>query len=278
MKKRLDHWCYTISRLILKTVEVALTTFCCADEEIIWRLSDEMKGVLVTRPLLSALRTGTSLEKMGFKPYLHPLLRIEPIPVPHLSTKLQSQQNLLFSSQNAIRLTASHIINRIANPLKAYVVGEASISHVGHTSGLEVLNYFDSASNMLAHILALGNTGDSYLYLTGRPQHLDIVDELRQNGFKNAEQVVLYNTVKQVTEFEKLAHTIEMGELHYVLFYSQRSVQIFVEALRSARSYCKDLTAVCISCNVAEALADGTFAQVLVAREPNESRMLQLLR
>lgn len=233
---------------------------------------------LVTRPHDDAAPVAAALIARGIEPVLAPLLRIEPDPdgAARLGGVLAGVQALLFTSTNGVRAfaQASHRLE-----LPAYCVGEASAA-AARIAGFRAVASADGDAGDLAALatarLAPGN--GALLHVAASTIAGDLASALATKGF-DVRRIVLYRAVAAESLPDDVVAAMRGATLAFALFFSPRTAELFVRLARTAElmEHCGSMTAICLSANVASALAGLTWRRIAVARAPNLEALLAAL-
>jgi uroporphyrinogen-III synthase len=186
-----------------------------------------------------------------------PLLRITDVPG---LVDLDGIHTLLFTSVNGVEAFAARTARR---DLPALCVGEKS-AEAALVAGLSARAADGTAEGLLRLALGegLGKTGD-FLYLRGRHTARDLAEKLVAGGCPAREQVV-YD--QQAVPLSDDARDALAGGPVLVPLFSPRTARLF--AAGAAGIDLDRATALCISDNVAVAIAKAGFGRVIVANDP----------
>jgi len=120
--------------------------------------------------------------------------------------------------------------------------------------------------------------GGSLLHVAGTVTAGDLTGQLEGAGFAVQRQV-LYEARPAKALSPELRGALAAGEIGGVLLYSPRTARLFTELLAAAglAARRKQMTALCLSQAVAEAVVPRQWLRVLVAAEPQQPALLSLL-
>jgi uroporphyrinogen-III synthase len=236
-------------------------------------LTDNGRGVLITRPEPGASETAARVLALGHQPILAPLLVVQSrnVPLPP-SERLQA---ILVTSGNAIpALPASH------RHLPLLAVGEATAARA-RAAGFEQVSSADGdASDLAALAAARCHPGvDPLLLVSGRGQGQGLAAALRERGFR----VIRRTAYAAVPAGALPAHAheaISRGAVGTVLLFSAETARQCVRLLRAARlrEAAREIEALAISPPTAMALRALPWRRIRVADRPNQDALLAMLR
>ncbi len=233
---------------------------------------------LVTRPAEDAATVAAALTARGIEPMLAPMLRIEPEPsgAARLGGALAGVQAVLFTSANGIRAFA-HASKRFELP--AYCVGEASAAAARIAGFRTVANAGGDVGDLAALVAArLAPGNGALLHAAGRDTAGDLVSALAAKGF-TLRRVELYRAVAADAFAPDIEAALRRGEVAMALFFSPRTAETFVRLATAAglAERSSNMTAVCLSRNVAAALSGLPWRAVATAHAPNLTALLAAL-
>ncbi|GBQ15837.1 uroporphyrinogen-III synthase [Swaminathania salitolerans] len=224
-------------------------------------------GVLVTRPEPGLSDTMTELARRGWSPCAAPMLHVIPLPLKGATrfgrvvvTSGQSLNSLAATLPHDIALTA--VGRKTAE--RARACGFTSVDHAGGT-----------ALSLVPH---LGEPcGDPTLLLaTGRHLGQDLARDLRNAGWSVSRRVV-YMTQPVGHLSSSVCARLSAGEIGAALFYSAATAQAFLRAVGERRTILRTITALALSTQIADVLAEAPFAAVRTAEHPDQDSLLSLL-
>jgi uroporphyrinogen-III synthase len=233
---------------------------------------------LVTRPEEDAAPVAAALRARGIAPLFAPMLRIAPEPdaAARLRGALVGVQAVLFTSANGVRAYAQ-ASRRFELP--AYCVGEASAA-AARIAGFRTVASADGdvaeLTALVASRLAPGN--GALLHAGGTVTAGDLGADLAAKGF-TLRRVELYRAVAAAGFAPEIAAALYGDEIELALFFSPRSGESFVRLAREAglTEHCSNMTAVCLSRNVAAALSGMPWRAIAIAAAPNLPALLAAL-
>ena len=230
--------------------------------------------VLVTRPGADGAALAEVLTERGIESLHEPLFTVQSLDGPELN--VSDIKAILVTSANGVRALAERTTVR---DIPVYAVGDATgtasrdagFVHVHSASGdvgalaTLVIDMLDPRDGPLLHVAGSQVAGD----LTGR---------LTSAGF-TCRREVLY----EVHEAKSLSPTavaaLKDGGIGAVLLYSPRTAETFMQLIRKSRLVraCKDIAVICLSRAVAERTDDLSWKAVLVADQPTQDSLLDVL-
>ena len=230
--------------------------------------------VLVTRSGKDAEALAELLGEQGFEPLLDPQLRIKYLEGADLD--LTGVQALLATSANGVRAIEQSTPRR---DIQVLAVGDQSAAAAREAGFAEV----ESASgdvDALAQlcIRRLDAKAGALLHPAGSEVAGDLGGVLTAAGFDYRRQVVYEATPPKSLSPATVA-AIKDGNLDAVLFYSPRTAETFADLARKARIIrgCREITAFCLSPNVAQAASAVAWRDVRTAARPTQESLLGLL-
>ncbi len=231
--------------------------------------------LLVTRPIDDAEPLAERLHAMGHTILLAPVLEIQilaGIPLP-----LEGVQAVLATSANGVRAFA-HASHRRDLPL--FAVGPAT-ARAARAAGFGTVERGSGgdAPALAAHIVArLSPANGSLLHAAGNVVRGDFQTTLEAHGFR-VRRVVLYRAEPVARLDDGAEQAIGAGGLDGVLLHSPRSAREFVRLVAQARlsGACAELTAYCLSHEVAKASTAVAWRTVHIAARPDQEALLALL-
>jgi uroporphyrinogen-III synthase len=222
--------------------------------------------ILITREIEAATSTAEAVKALGFRPIIYPLIKIEPVPyeLPHDFIP----DYVIITSINTAYVAIKHDV-LLKYPF--IIIGEKSADILTRNQFKVSATYIDSNS-LLKSIQAL-KPPLKFLYLSGDHIASDIPQKLTDMGHI-VRRVIVYKSCK-TSDFALNA----LNNIEAITFYSPRTARIFYEHITTQSAYSKlsRVTAICMSTNVAKALADLAFKEIKIAKLPTEEYMLKEL-
>lgn len=233
--------------------------------------------ILVTRPEEDARGFGEALSALGHVPVLAPLMDILYLEDP-VGT-LPEHQAVVLTSANGARAAARVSLGSdkpcfAVGPATAAAAKTAGFSHIIECGG-DVRRVADAVKGQLS-----GPAG-TIVHMAGSVVAGDLKGLLEADGFEVA-RLVLYEA-HAVDELPKLAQDFlavaAPGAKCGIALFSPRTAGLFVSlvdhaGLSDALKYCQ---AYCLSAAVADKIEGSGFGDVLVAGEPRQDALLNLI-
>jgi uroporphyrinogen-III synthase len=238
-------------------------------------------AILVTRPAPDNEKTAAALRARGYDALLSPMLRYEAIAF-HGEDDA-AYDAVVITSANAIRAIESHPSRMRLFGLRAFTVGEHSAEAARGAGFGEVISAKAGAhalSGLIAKNVTSGKLkkGATLCYLAGADLAHDLAADLGARGFT----VVTHTTYRMVPVAgfpAGISEAFRANGVEAVLHYSRRSARAFLDAARTdgIEISALALPQCCISDAVAGILREAGAMQVVTARTPDESAVLDAL-
>ena len=230
--------------------------------------------VLLTRPLADSKELADVLARRGIDSLIEPLLAIDYLDPP---LELSGVQALAVTSANGARALA-RVWPRHAERPPVFAVGRSSAA-AATAAGFTQVTAGEGDVEALARLIAarLDPGQGAVLHASGSEAAGDLCGQLRRLGF-TTRRAVLYRAAPANNLSAGVRAALCGGSLDGVLLYSPRTAEIFARLIRAAElaESCRVLRAYCLSPNVAAA-AELPFREVLIAAQPSETALLELL-
>src|SRR5579859_1605779 len=185
--------------------------------------------LLVTRPQPESERTAAALRARGHDVLIVPMLRIEAVAQPHLSTGPWA--GVLLTSANAVRAIASNPRFRELAVLRAYAVGprtQSAAAKAGFAAVVSGDGNVEDLAQLIADKVPAG--GAPLLYLAGNDVSGDLAGALQAKG-RRVETAVVYRSVMVADLRGDVRTALAAGEVDAVLHYSARTAAAFMAAV-----------------------------------------------
>lgn len=235
-------------------------------------------AVLVTRPTPDNEATAAALRERGFAALLAPMLRFEALPFQDEGDATYGA--VIVTSANALR---ANPIDRALRALPLFAVGKHTASAAGDAGFARVISADGDASDLRDTIVAAAKAKQikktlPLLYLAGADLARNLAGDLGAKGFT----VITRTTYRMaaVTDLPRVAcDAFAANGIEAVLHYSRRSARAFLDAARAGGVEISALAVLqgCISDNVAAVFREAGAPQVLTARSPDETALLEAL-
>lgn len=232
--------------------------------------------VLVTRPREDAAGFVAALEARGHAAVLEPLLSVVPREPTDWPPGHERTQALLVTSANGLRAFAG------ADPRRAlpvYAVGEASAA-AARAAGFRTVFAAAGTVDDLAALVAghADPAAGPLLHPAAGVLAGDLQGALATQGFAVL-RVVLYDARPAVALSPESTRAINEGVIDVVSLFSPRTAATFASLTEAAGLVpaCARMAALCLSPNVAAAVADLGWRRVAVAERPDQAALLRAL-
>ena len=230
--------------------------------------------VLITRPQQDARALELILQERGFTPLLAPIFKISYMSGAEPS--LRGVQALIFTSANGVRAFFSRVG---VVSLPAFTVGEVTAA-VARSNGLIQTESAGGNVGDLADLLMsrckpeLGNL----LHIAGSNVTGHLGNILSSAGYQYTREV-FYKAIKVPMLDHLCQRTIARGHVDFVLFYSPRTAECFVELAMAAglNEEFETSVALCLSNAVALKLQKLPWRRIVTASAPNQAALLTAL-
>lgn len=228
--------------------------------------------ILVTRPLEDGMEIARRLTAMGHEALLAPLLTVRIHTGPELA--LAGVQAVLATSANGVRALAARTP---ARDIPVFAVGPQT-AEAARQAGFVRVRSAEGDAVALADAVADWARPDAgaLLHAAGEEGSGWLAQTLAGRGFQVLREL-LYRVDATPDLPPDAVHALERGEVGAALFFSPRSARVFADCVARARLSMAGVIAVCISAGTANALADLAFAEVRVAKTPNQTALLNCL-
>lgn len=238
-------------------------------------------AILVTRPAPDNSATAKALTARGYQPLLSPTLRFEAMPF--YDDHGAAYDGVILTSANAVRAVEDHEFKTRLVDLPAFAVGEHT-AEVARAAGFKQIISAKGDAGMLRDAVAKSASakklkpGATLCYLAGADLARDLAAELGEKGFTVITHTA-YRMIPVTTFSDEASEAFRTASIRAVVHYSRRSARAFIGALRAAGVEISALALpqICISDAVGMVLRDAGATQVTVAREPNETALLDAL-
>ncbi len=231
-----------------------------------------VKTLLLTRPKAQSRTLAQNIEtEFSDKAtcLISPMMEITPLGDLPDTSKFQA---VLFTSVNGVQAFAD--LGGTAQ--KCYCVGTRTMQ-VAKAAGLDAVSANGAAAELVALVVKdLNPEGGPILHVRGEHTTGDIAEKLTAQGF-TVKQAVLYT--QQTCDLTDAARqALKRGDVEGVPLYSPLTARRFAEILAKNPNWpTQNLTALCISQNVASELENLTLRHVEIAAKPNGAEMLALI-
>ena len=228
--------------------------------------------VLVTRPEPDGERTAAKLRARGCEVLVAPFLRMEPM---EFDPGPGPWGALALTSANAVRAVARHPRVQEFLSLPVFAVG-AHTADAARAAGFADAVSADGDKDDLVRLIAARHMShEPLLYLAGEDRAGDLEGDLVVAG-ATVFTCAAYRVVAVAEVPSGVREALSLGELDGVLYFSQRSADIYVDRMRAAGILDKALALshYCLSRQVAEPLLSAGATDVRVAARPSEADLV----
>ncbi len=230
--------------------------------------------VVVTRPEPGASRTMRRLRELGFEPILLPLTETVALPVDADSV---AGDAVAVTSANAVRHAPGELIAALA-ALPCHAVGHRT-AEAARAAGFLSVSEGPGDAEKLAETIAVGLSGKTIVYLTGRVRFPAFEARLKQAGIA-VRAIETYDTIALDYSDAAIRARLSGQPVDAVLLYSAKAaaaMQVLARRLELHDLFEKTET-FALSGRIAWAFGDAAGKETRVAREPQEEALLELLR
>ena len=238
-------------------------------------------AVLVTRPHPDNEATAATLRAQGLDVLLAPMLRFEALAFQDDADARYGA--VIVTSANALRGFEQHPASQRLLKLPLFAVGERTAAAARSVGFDKIISADGGVADLREAVLARAKARElkkasPLLYLAGADLARDLAGDLGERGF-----TVVTQTTYRMNPVADLPREVSDGfapnRIKAVLHYSRRSARAFLEAARAAGVEISALAIpqCCISDAVASVVRDAGATQVLAARAPDESALLEAL-
>ncbi len=230
--------------------------------------------LLLTRPRIDAESAARQLRLQGVDVVIDPLMAIEklsPAPIP-----FESYQALIFTSPNALR---SFDYPDTAKSILTFVVGKKT-ERVAQSIGFKHIVSANGDVNKLSETIKsmIYPKNGPLLYLSGVDVAGSLADDLK-DVFFNVDVREIYKATAAENIHSDTLSLLQKGKIDYIPFYSPRSAHIFRELIKKAHAEetLANVTALCLSPAVKKVIAGIEWADIKVAKNPNQIDLYKMI-
>ena len=230
--------------------------------------------VLLTRPKSDSDELAKKLERMGFKTYKNPLIKIKKIKI---SKNLypNSYDLIIFTSKNGIKFFQ----NEIFKSKKTLTIGQGTFKEA-KKKGYKNILCADGSIKELKELFAQNfrNTKSSVLHPTSIEIRQDLKNFIERNGC-NYINLPVYETEKHNFSPDLFKSFILSGS-GLITLLSQKTAESFVDNISqmNLNNYCSDKTLVVFSEAIKLKLEKLSFKKIIILGKPNEENLLYTIR
>jgi uroporphyrinogen-III synthase len=224
----------------------------------------QAKYILITRPQPEAEATAAQLRASGYDCIISPV--IERAPACNYLEMLQnycaSPINIIASSGYSVKLLSNY---KQALKIPLYLTGEKLATQAKKLGFEQVYYASGSAGALIAYMSDNASQNSDYLYLHSNHQAVDVVSRLGKAGFR-VQGLEIYQTQQATILTNEAMAALQQNQIDRVLLYSAMSARAFIALCNQAGllRYLQDVSAVCISENIAQTIPKDLFQQIIV--------------
>ena len=239
-----------------------------------------MKKIVITRPHSDAKKLAKILDKQNIAYLIEPMLKIR-----LLYENEQSLKNELELNPQAIIITSKYAALALAKMseirnVKIIAVGKASAEYARNL-GFENIDFAGGKADLLVNYIQCNYDPDNgnFLYVRGVDISQDITQRLGISDFAITSCIV-YKAVSVRKFSENLKSEILHNNIESVLFFSQNTAKVYEKLAIKAdlANNHNNITALCISKNVAESFIKLNWKNIRISRESNMANMLASIK
>lgn len=233
-----------------------------------------MARILVTRPEDDGAALADSLARMGHEAVLEPLLAVR---LRGEALDVAGAQALLFTSANGVRAAARLTPDR---GLPALCVGDATARAAREAGFATVESAAGDVRTLAALVRRRAAPGAGpLLHVAGTVTAGDLAGDLAASGFQ-VRCAVVYEAVPAERFSEATHKALTAGRIDAVALFSPRTARTFARIVAEAglSGAMQSIDLLCLSPAVAEALENLPRRKTLVAAEPTQTALLDLIR
>ncbi len=226
--------------------------------------------IWLTRPEADSHAIAEALAEHGILSIIDPVITIEPLPVPTLTTP-----------PDALLLTSRHAAHALAPELAmlpVFCVGQATAAIARERGFSEVLTGIGDLMGLLPVVRDRLAPGSQLAYYSGEDIQFDPTSLLAMQGIHCTRHIV-YRAAAQGSFTPGLRMHLSSGEIRGVVFFSARTARIACGLLKEEEftQAAESIDAYCLSLAVSEAASMLPWRSVLVSPAPTRDAMVALV-
>lgn len=230
--------------------------------------------LLITRPRDDAEPLAALLDQRGIETVLDPMMTITDVEAPDVD--LSGVQAVLVTSANGVRALARRDGVR---HIPVCAVGDAS-AQAARDLGFETVRSAGGDVETLADLVrdTLEPDQGALLHIAGSRLAGNLSGVLEGAGFE-VRRRVLYRAAAAVALSPRTREELDAGTLDGVLLFSPRTAALFARLVVEAgrRERCRAVSAYCLSRAVADNAGVLPWSHVVVAPQPNQQALLEVI-
>jgi|GEM_PF-1388748 uroporphyrinogen-III synthase len=235
-----------------------------------------MKKILITRPADVSREFADKIKSNGLEAVIAPMLRTKALENVIFMERM-AEDGFIFTSPRAVKYFAD-IGDHINKKLPVYCVGPKT-EHAARNAGFEDINTSSGGGQELASLLVKRYTeGAKLLHPCGEFVEDGFYKTLSKHDIEVAPLVVY--TMEPIDKMtEDTLCEIRTDDILAAVFFSTRTAENFnhLVKLHGLEDHLQQMQAVCISKNVATALNQDNWQDVIVSDRMNEAALLKSL-
>lgn len=210
-----------------------------------------MTGILITRPIEDALRLKKQMQDYKGKIFVDSLIKIIPLEY-NISGNFDA---VIISSANAVR---DKIFDSAILSLPCYCIGEQS-AEAAKNSGFKTVYFPDNQEYDASGLVKLiqNHATEAPLYICGKQRNGWIEEELNIANICETYDAVASEKLKDETIV-----AFKNNKISDILFYSKRSVAIFIELAKKHKINCTNLNALCLNQAICDSISRSIFKDI----------------
>ena len=233
---------------------------------------------LITRPRQDAIDMASLFEDLGHQTVLSPVMQVNCLhpTLPHAAFL----HGLVITSRNALRCLEKITDLQDYHHLPLFAVGDNSAQQARDCGFTKITQGAGRARDLVPVIKAafVGTQRPQIYHPTGTKKAFDLAPKLAQTGIKLVEQII-YETSPANNFTPDAIDAITSNKLDGVILMSPQSAKYFHALVRQNQLEAKmsEISCLCLSTNVADALEQMPSKSKLIAREANLQGILDLI-
>ncbi len=230
-------------------------------------------AVLITRAEPAASQTSKRIEQAGHDVIVLPLFEVS-----DLKTQIPNADydGVIFTSKNAVEVLATREFG--FKNIPAYCVGEKT-KQAAEALGFTKTHVANGGGAVLADLMGkMKLEGQTLLYPTTPDRSYDMQTALEPSGIK-VKSIDIYQVNALIPDQQTFTQTFQKISYGHIFTYSALSATHLTHILETTNltNALKDCTLIGISKHAVKSLEQFEWKEILVARQPDETCMIELL-
>ncbi len=228
--------------------------------------------IIITRPYNQSVQTAEYIRNYGYNCAICPMLKINQSFVQKEEISYETVDIIVITSQNAI-----YAISNIAKNKLILTVGDKTADIICSKGFTNVKSVNGNIQSLVQYIIE-NYINKSILYLRGNNITLDIKSVMENSGFC-VQEIIVYKAEPSLSLDTKIQLELKKTNHCIIIFYSKATANNFIRLIKvyNLLSYLKKFIAISISKNVSEVLEQIEWKTLLIAEQPTEQSIIQLL-